>query len=91
MVHASVRERVCMCLCISQADSRTALASVEYELVNKKSSGEMADDSNIGLSASALQLIVDRVAAKLQEAANKTVASTETGKPPRTDALDGKL
>ena len=51
----------------------------------------MDDDGDIGLSASALQLIVDGVAAKLQEEAKKTVASTETGEQPRTDAPDGML
>ncbi len=60
----------------------------------------MADDGDIGLSAAALQAIVDGVATKLQEAAAKTVedkrrnlaaAGAETGAPPRADASEGKL
>ncbi len=60
----------------------------------------MAEDGDIGLTPAALQMIVDGVATKLQEAAAKTAedklrnqaaAGAETVGPPRTDAPEGKL
>ncbi len=56
----------------------------------------MADDGDLGLSATALQAIVDGVVTKLQETACSTLGKTtplvESEEPRRTaNVLDGKF
>ncbi len=56
----------------------------------------MADDGDLGLSATALQAIVDGVVTKLQETARSTSGKTtplvESEEPRRTaNVLDGKF